>query len=72
MLEEGSLIEGKILSFSSAVEVIGSVAGNISSIGSDIKLEPSARVNVISSDKGVFSYVILLPKMARWNLSLHQ
>ena len=53
-LEEGSHIEGEVLSFSSAVDVRGTVAGNISSIGSDIKLGKPAKTNVVPRVKSVF------------------
>jgi hypothetical protein len=68
-LEEGSHIEGGVLSFSSAFDVCGTVAGNISSLESDVQLEKSARVKAMPRDKGVFPFVILLPEMVRWNPS---
>jgi hypothetical protein len=67
-LEEDSQIEGEILSFSSTVNGRGSVSGNISSIESDIKLETPAKVTVAPRDRSIFPYIILLPRMARWNL----
>jgi hypothetical protein len=69
-LEEDSRIEGEILSFSSTLDGRGSITGNISSIESDIKLETPAKVTVAARDQSVFPYIILLPRMARWNLSL--
>lgn len=69
-LEEGSHIEGEVLAFSSAIDVRGTVVGNISSVESDIELEKSANVKVLNQDKGVLPFVVLLPKMARWNLIL--
>jgi hypothetical protein len=68
-LEEDSRIEGEILSFSSTLDGRGSITGNISSIESDIKLETPAKVTVMPRDRSVFPYIILLPRMARWNLS---
>jgi hypothetical protein len=68
-LEDGSKIEGGLLAISSCVDVRGSVAGSISSVESDIKLEKSASVRDLHQDKGVIPFVILLPKMARWNLA---
>ena len=68
-LEEGSHLDGGIISFSSAVDVCGTVSGNISSLESDFQLEKSARVKALPRDKGVFPFVILLPKMVRWNPS---
>ena len=69
-LEEGSRIEGEIHSFSSAVDICGTVAGNISSFGSDIKLEKSARINSAPREISVFPFVLLLPKTTRWNISI--
>jgi hypothetical protein len=66
-LEEGSHIDGAIHSFSSAVNIHGSVSGNILSIGSDIKLVTPAKVKYLPHNQIVFPYVILLPEMARWN-----
>ena len=68
-LEEGSNIDGEIFSVSSAVDVCGTVSGNISSLESDVRLERSARVKAMPHDKGVFPFVILLPEMVRWNPS---
>ena len=68
-LEEGSRIEGGILSISSAVDVCGTVSGNILSLESDVQLKKSARVKAMPRDKGVFPFVILLPEMVRWNPS---
>ncbi len=68
-LEEGSHIEGEILSISSAVDVCGTVSGKISSLESDVRLEKSARVKAMPRDKGIFPFVILLPEMVRWNPS---
>ena len=65
-LEEGSHIDGEILSVSSAVDVCGAVSGNISSLESDVRLEKSAGVKAIPHDEGVFPFVILLPEMVRW------
>jgi hypothetical protein len=68
-LEKDSLIKGDISSFSSTIDICGSVTGNISSIESDIELERTAKVKSLPQEKGVIAFVILLPKMARWNLS---
>ena len=68
-LEEGSHIDGEILSVSSAVDVCGTVSGNIASFESDIHLEKSARIRAVPSDKGVFPFVVLLPEMVHWNPS---
>ena len=69
-LEEGSHIDGEVLAFSSAIDVRGTVVGKIYSMESDIELEKSANVRVLDQDKGVLPFVVLLPKMARWNLIL--
>ena len=69
-VEKGSRIEGGISSFSSSIDIFESVAGEISSIESDIKVEQSAELKNLPEDKDVFPFVVLLPKMARWNLSI--
>jgi hypothetical protein len=69
-LEEGSRIEGDVLAFSSTIDVRGTVVGQLSSIESDIDLEKFANVKVLNQDKGFFPFVVLLPKMVRWNLTL--
>jgi hypothetical protein len=69
ILEEGSHIEGRIYSISSTIDVCGTVAGNISSIESDITFEKTSNVKNISKDKDIFPFVLLLPRMARWNLA---
>jgi hypothetical protein len=68
-LEKDARVEGAIVSVSSVVDVRGMVTGNISSLESDVNLGQSAQVKAIPSDTGVFPLVILLPEMARWNLS---
>jgi hypothetical protein len=68
-LQEGSRIDGEILSISSAVDIHGAVAGKISSIESDLEIDDSADVRSVDQDKDVIPFVILLPRMARWNLS---
>jgi len=71
-IEKGSQIDGCISSFSSAIDIYGRVTGDITSIESDIQVEDTSDVKSLAQDKGVLPFVILLPKMARWNLSLGQ
>jgi hypothetical protein len=68
-LEKGARVDGTVLSFSSVVDVYGTVAGNISSLESEVNVRPSAQVKVVPKDTGVFPVVILLPNIARWNLA---
>jgi hypothetical protein len=68
-IEKGSHIEGDISSFSSSIDICGSVTGNISSMESDIQFDKTADFRGLVQDKDVLPFVILLPKMARWNLS---
>jgi hypothetical protein len=68
-LEKNTHVQGSIQSLSSTVDVRGTVTGNISSLESEIKVRNSAQIKVTPSDTGVFPFVILLPEMARWNLS---
>ncbi len=68
-LEKDARVDGAIVSISSVVDVHGTVTGKISSLESEVNLEQSAQVKAVPSDTGVFPLVILLPEMARWNLS---
>jgi hypothetical protein len=68
-LEKNTHIQGSIRSLSSTVDIRGTVKGNILSLESEVLVRNSAQINVIPDDTGVFPFVILLPEMARWNLS---
>lgn len=66
-VEKGAFVNGSILSFSSTLDISGSVTGNISSLESDVKVRKSAEINAIPNNNGILHLVILLPKLARWN-----
>ena len=68
-LEKDARLEGSILSFSSVVDVGGTVTGNISSLESEVNVRQPAEVKVVPRDTGVFPLVLLLPEMARWNVA---
>ncbi len=69
ILEKDARVDGALLSFSSSVEVCGNVTGNITSLESEVNVQQSAQVKGIPKDTGVFPFVVILPEMARWNLS---
>lgn len=69
-LEKDAQVEGRILSVSSTVDVSGKVNGDLSSFESEVKLEKTAQVTAFPKDKGIFHFVILLPELARWNISV--
>jgi hypothetical protein len=64
-LEDGARVEGRILSVSSALDLAGSVSGDILSIGSDIRVRETARLKQGPRELQTFPYVVLLPQMAR-------
>jgi hypothetical protein len=68
-LEKDAHVEGAILSFSSTMDVRGTVTGNISSLESEVKVRESAHIKGIPSDTNILPLVLLLPEMARWNMS---
>ena len=68
-LEKDARLEGSILSFSSVVDVRGAVTGDISSVESEVNVQQSAEIKAVPRDTGLFPLVVLLPEMARWNVS---
>jgi len=64
-LERGGRVNGRILSFSSVLDLDGAVAGEILSIGSDIDVKENAQLRDMPRALSIFPYVILLPQMAR-------
>ena len=64
-LEEGARVEGRIVSFSSALDLAGTVRGGILAIGSDITVREAAQLVKSSRRLGRLPYVLLLPQMAR-------
>lgn len=70
ILEKGTRVDGKILSVSSTIDVRGTVTGDISAIESEVEIEQPADVKIISREPDVIPFVILLPEVARWNLSI--
>ena len=69
-LEKDAQVEGRILSVSSTVDVSGKVNGDLSSFESEVNLGKTAQVTAIPKDNGIFPFVILLPELARWNISV--
>lgn len=70
IIEKDTRVDGKILSVSSTIDVRGIVTGNISAIESEVEIEQPADVKIISREPDVIPFVILLPEIARWNLSI--
>lgn len=68
-LEEDSRIEGTIHSFSSAIDLGCTLTGDITSVESDVKIENSTNLKSTPPDKGLLPFVVLLPNLARWNLT---
>jgi hypothetical protein len=68
-LEKNARVEGAILSFSSTLDVWGTVRGNITSLESEINIRPSAQIKDVPMDTSVFPLVLIIPEMARLNLS---
>jgi len=64
-LEGGGRVDGRILSFSSALDLNGAVTGDILTIGSDVNVKESAQLKDRPRELDTFPYVILLPQMAR-------
>jgi hypothetical protein len=70
LLEKDTLVHGEILSVSSTVDIQGEVTGDLSAIESEVKIGQPANVKVIAKEPDVFPFVILLPEIARWNISI--
>lgn len=68
-LEKGARVEGALLSFSSTLDLSGNVTGHITSLESEVTVQQSAQVKEIPEDSGIFPFVVILPEMARWNLT---
>ena len=64
-MENGGRVDGRILSFSSALDLNGVVSGDILAIGSDIQVEKAAQLREAPREVDAFPYVVLLPRMAR-------
>ena len=64
-LQRGGRVDGRIRSFSSALDLNGAVAGDVLAIGSDIHVEETAELKSKPSEVVGFPYVILLPQIAR-------
>jgi hypothetical protein len=69
-LEKGARVEGALLSFSSTLDLCGNVNGQITSLESEVTVQQSAQVKEIPKDTGIFPFVVILPEMARWNISI--
>ena len=69
-LEKDARVEGGILSVSSTVDVSGTVTGDLSAFESEVRFRPTAQVKANPKDKGIFPFIILLPELARWNISI--
>ncbi len=64
-LEEGARVDGRIVAVSSALDLAGSVSGDILAIGSDIRVRETAQLMQSPQQVEAIPYVILLPQMAR-------
>jgi hypothetical protein len=69
-LEKGARVEGALISFSSTLDLCGKVTGHITSLESEVTVQQSAQVKESPKDSGIFPFVVILPEMARWNLSI--
>jgi hypothetical protein len=69
-LERGGRVDGRIMSFSSAVDLNGEVANDILAIGSDINVEETAQLKEKPREVDTFPYVILLPELVRTGAAL--
>jgi hypothetical protein len=64
-LKDGARVEGKILSVSSALDLAGTVSGEIVAFGSDVHVRDTASLSISPREMDAIPYVVLLPQMAR-------
>ncbi len=70
-LEEGARIDGRILSVSSALDLAGTVSGEIVAFGSDVQVRDTASLRLSPRELHAIPYVVLLPSngapRCRWS-----